>query len=353
MPTFSGTLNKNEIFSSLYNMIISQQVFTDRIGEGNRLVDRARVDGSLYGDTKLYYSGDVLESHEWGADAESTNLLAVARPDDPKVQAIVLDVFRQIDLTLDDYLSKRAWTDEGAFAQFSAYLSSQLAKTKRIYDVTTYNAFIGTAEASEGDQEQTVTPTASSGSVVTAEDEAKAVAEKVADLLDDLEDFSRGFNDYGQATMFDRADVEIIWNSKIVNRLLKKDTPTIYHRDGLIDKINSEKLHANYFGTVNADATVGNGTTVRSLIEQKIGKNHYFAGELIKTTDTAPAGTSYTVDDTIACKVLIKLPPLMSAFEVGSSFYNPKSLTTNRYLTWGHNTLEYLKGYPLITIRIN
>lgn len=354
MAAFAGTLNKNEIYNSLYNMIISQEVFSDRVGTGNRLVDMARVDGSLYGDTKLYYSADVLASHAWGNDAEATNLLALNRPKAPEVQGITLDVFRQIDLTLDDYLSKRAWSDEGVFGQFTALMDSMLGKTKRIYDVTTYSAFLGTTETEIGAQEQAVSVTSTSDTgTVSAEDEAKAVAEKIADILDDMEDFSRDYNDYGQATLFDRASVKVIWNSAIVNRLLKKDTPSIYHKDGLIDKIDSEKLNAKYFGTVNSEAKAGDGASVRSLIEQTIGTNHYFAGELIKTGDTAPAGTSYTEDNTIACKILIKLPPYMSAFEVGTTFFNPKSLTTNRYLTWGHNTLEYLKGYPLITLRIN
>ena len=56
-------------------------------------------------------------------------------------------------------------------------------------------------------------------------------------------------------------------------------------------------------------------------------------------------------DADIICKVLVKLPPYMSAFEVGTSFFNPKSLTENHYLTFGHNTIEYLKNYPFITVK--
>ena len=63
MPAFSGSLNANEIFSSIFNMIISQQINADNIKEGfSSLVNRARVDGGLYGDTKLYYDTDVLKS---------------------------------------------------------------------------------------------------------------------------------------------------------------------------------------------------------------------------------------------------------------------------------------------------
>ena len=63
MANFTGQLRSNEIFAALYNMIISQQVFADNITDTfSELADRFRVDGSLYGDTKLYYSSDVLKS---------------------------------------------------------------------------------------------------------------------------------------------------------------------------------------------------------------------------------------------------------------------------------------------------
>ena len=121
MATFNGTLRSNEIFSALYNMIISQEVFADNI-KGSDLVDQARVDGGLYGDTKLYYSTDALASAAWGNDAEAANLLDIARPEAPKCQAIVLDTFRQISLTVDNYLSKRAWADEGSFSSFNSVM---------------------------------------------------------------------------------------------------------------------------------------------------------------------------------------------------------------------------------------
>ena len=73
---FNGQLASNEIFSALYNMIISQQVFADNIaGTKSTLVDAARVDGGLYGDTKLYYATDVLKSAPWGNDDIFTNEL--------------------------------------------------------------------------------------------------------------------------------------------------------------------------------------------------------------------------------------------------------------------------------------
>ena len=96
------TLTANEIYDTLANMIISQEVFADNIGKNQTLVDKARVDGTLYGDTKLYYATDVLYSSAWGNDTEAANLLALDRDEDTEVQAIKLDVFRQIRLKVDN-----------------------------------------------------------------------------------------------------------------------------------------------------------------------------------------------------------------------------------------------------------
>lgn len=65
MGAFNGQLQSNEIFAGMYNMVISQQVFADNIkGTKSDLVDMAKVDGSMYGDTKLYYATDALTSSE-------------------------------------------------------------------------------------------------------------------------------------------------------------------------------------------------------------------------------------------------------------------------------------------------
>ena len=48
MAAFNGSLRTNEIFAALYNMIISQQVFADNIGKHQTLVDKAKVDGSMW-----------------------------------------------------------------------------------------------------------------------------------------------------------------------------------------------------------------------------------------------------------------------------------------------------------------
>lgn len=349
------TLNPNEIFATLANMIISQEVYADNLGKHQTLVDKARVDGSMYGDKKLYYATDVLESHAWGADAEATNLLALDRPADPEVQDITIDVFRQIRLTVDNYLSKRAWSTEGAFSSFNSVMLGWIRETKKVYDGTTYNVFIGTVETSIGEQQKTVdlgsiTSDSSLNTIEQAKMSAMEVARVLADLLVDMGDYSRDFNDYGFLRSYANENLKVVWNSAFVNKIRKVDLPTIFHKEGLVDKFEEEVLPARYFGQVQTTAHTS-AAGERAVHEIVINNVHYFPGDVIATGETVPAGESYIVDPDVICKVMVKLPPYMSGFEVGTSFFNPRSLTENHYLTFGHNTLEYLKNYPLVTIK--
>ena len=342
MATFNGQLNSNEIFAALYNMIISQEVFADNI-KGSDLVDQARVDGGLFGDTKLYYSTDALASSAWGDDEEATNLLALDRPEAPECQAIVLDTFRQIRLTVDQYLSKRAWGDEGSFSSFNSVMLGWINDTKKVYDGTTYNCYVGTAESATGSQTQTVT-------VADGDNEAQVIANKLADIVTEMTDYTRDYNDYGQLRRYSEDEIKVIFNAKYINKIKTIDLPVIFDNAGLKSTFTKEVLPGRYFGTVNSAQKVADSNT-RSLIEQVIGDKHYFAGDKIKAGDTAPAGTSYQEDANVICKIVTKLPPYMSAFSVGTSFFNPRSLTENHYLTFGHNTIEYLKAYPLVTLK--
>ena len=343
MATFNGTLRSNEIFSALYNMIISQEVFADNI-KGSDLVDQARVDGGLYGDTKLYYSTDALASAAWGNDAEAANLLDIARPKAPECQAIVLDTFRQISLTVDNYLSKRAWADEGSFSSFNSVMLGWIRDTKKVYDGTTYNCYVGTAQGQADKSLVEVT-------VAEGENEAQVIANALADVITEMTDYNRDFNDYKQLRRYSEDEIKIIFNAKKINKIKTIDLPVIFDNAGLKATFSKEVLPAKYFGTVNTGSKVADANT-RSLVEQTISGVHYFAGDKIATGVTAPEGTSYQEDNKIVCKIVTKLPPYMSAFEVGTSFFNPKSLTENHYLTFGHNTIEYLKAYPMVTVKL-
>lgn len=354
------TLNQNEIYSALSNMIISQEIFGLELkGDLFKFVDRARVDGSLYGDTKEYISTNIIHSKEWLGDAESESLLKNHRVANPDVQLIKLDVFRQAAITTDEYLTKRAFLGATEFSDFNSKINEQLTQCKSVYDATNYNAYIGTAKSDvQGDYEIDV---ASAVGEATGEEKnrlsAQAIAEGMANLIDAISDLSVDYNDYGKYRSVAKEDLVIVWNKKAINKITKIDVPTIFNKDGLFDGF-SDSLYDRFFGDVNSHAAAGNGSTIRSLIEQDIvgtdGKTYsLFAGDLVPTVCTAPENTSYTVNDKIIAKVMHRNSvPYMSAFAVGTEFYNPKSLSSNKYLTWGHNTLTYIKDYPFVEVKV-
>ena len=372
------SLTANEVYNTLANMIISQQVFADNLSKHQTLVDKARVDGGLYGDTKLYYATDVLKSVEWGAakgreqeQAEAKNLLDLDRAEDPEVQAIKLDVFRQIRLTVDNYLTKRAFADEGTFASFNGVMLGWMQETKKVYDGTLYNVFIGTTETNVGKQIVNVELDKSAAPKLSA---GESIAKSMADLFTEMADYTRDFNDYGYLRSYGDSEIKVIWNSKYFNQVKKIDLPSIFHDDALQSVFAGDVLPARYFGravaasdkradtVINAsgvyDPTKG---TLRSKIEKEVTISstvyHVFPGDELPAGSTVGASKNfeeaevYVETEDVICKVVTKLPPYMSSFETGSSFWNPRTLTESHFLTFGHNTLQYLKNYPFITVK--
>ena len=356
------TLNPNEIFAPLFNQIISQEVFSDNLagGVGSELVDMARVDGSMYGDTKLYYATKPLFSSKWGNDAEATKLLQIARPEAPETQAVLLNQFRQIKLTTDQYLTKRAWGSVDSFSSFNSIMTGWIKDTKRIYDATTYNAFIGTVTSNVGKQTQTINVTQVVGEAKGEEAarlEGAAIGEGVAKLLVNLKDITDEYNDYGILRSYNPKDLIFVWNSDALARVEARDLPTIYHKD-IIDRLGEYVLPARYFGDVQTSTvTAANNkaetypTKFRSLIEKDYGSTHVFPGDEIPYGVEIKANEAYMPNSKIICKVVhndaIKM---MSSFEFGTSFFNPRSLTENHYLIWGYSKPDYLKNYPIVEV---
>lgn len=380
----SPLLNANEIFTTIYNMIISQRVFSDNIkGTYGTLVDKFRVDGTLYGDTKLYYATDCLESSPWTGDSEAANLLALNRPDDPKVQYVTIDQFRKIWTTIDNYLTKRAWSTEGAFSSFNSVMLGWMGETKRIYDSRLINVFVGnTVSAATKGTISINLDEASSGDPLyglTGEEknrvEASIIARDIADLLVDLKDTTRDYNDYGFIRSYSTDDLMFVWNSAWVNKIKKIDLPTIFHKDGLMEKMDEYILPAKYFGRAVAATDKGSGKvingsneydptkgTIRSKVEKTVTVSgtdyHLFpadelpAGATVGTSQQFTDAEVYIVDASVMCKAIHKdAVPFMSAFTTNTVFWNPRALVENHYLVWGYSEPCYLYNYPFLTIK--
>lgn len=375
-------LNTNELYSSLANQIISLQTFGDNIaGTYSEFVDAARVDGGKYGDTKVYVSTDILRSHSFGFDragrqVESLNLLNLDWAPDPKTQTLVVNQFRQIRVSTEAFATRRAWGTEGAFSQFNSIVLGWISDTKRVFDALNYNTYLGQAESTIGKQSLEITP-------IDGQNDALTASVFLADLLVDLKDVSRNYTDNQFMRSYDADKLTVVWNSKIYNQLTLADSNVVFHKDNILKSFKQKVLPARYFAkTLTEDAiqeynSTHSGTfnittegdvkyaTILSIPEGEVfytnvegdfvvdgAMIHLYPGQELGVGSKFVVGEAAVVDDTIAFKVIANDSiPYMSQFTVETSWVNPRSHTTNHYLTFGYNTLQYLKDRPMITVR--
>ena len=370
MPAFTGTLNVNEIQSSIYNMIIGQYIHTRNINNTyNTLLNMARRNVGLYGDQELHYATDAYRTYEYNPDTtEQCNVLAVHRPPAPKCQAIQLNNARYIPVTIDDYFTKRAFMSESGFSDYNAVIVQWLRDTMEIYLTTMYNAFIGTNETNIGQQLQTIhldfmIPSSTTPSDNEAANRLKAVyiGERIANILVSLSDPIQGknFNDYGFYRSWNPDDLVIVWNSAYFNEIRKVDLVTIFHDEGIVNKLEEKYvLPETYFGTVNTSTgtTAAENTSIRSLVEKEYTVNgkkyHVFPGELIPNEASFLANETYTVGIDIICKIMHKESvPILDGVEGEKVFINGRNWSENRYLHFLVNTPEHMKDMPFITVK--
>lgn len=353
MAQFEGQLNVNAIQSAIFNMIIAQDILGGSIKNNYNLVDKAKNEAGLYGDTKLFYDSPNLTPITWVQDGKDidgddfTNVLKLHRPGAPKVQELVIDVFKQVAVTKDNYLSKQAFATEGAFTAYLGVLESRLTKAKEVYLNKTYNTFIGTTEGTATINEYEINTAAGNNST------GENIAYNMTNLIDDLKDYSSDYTPNGFERAFGDEDIHIVWNNKYFNACKKIDLPSVFHDEALQSVFLGDVLPARYFGDVNEHTTSVQGDRATHdlfLTTTKANDTYVAAGDLIPAGLTIAKGDAYTVDDKIICKVFTKLPPVLEAFSVGTEFYNSRNLSTNMYLTFGHSTLELLDSEACVTV---
>lgn len=372
---FNGVLNPNEVFGSIYNMIISQTVRYPELADNYGFVEMFRDEGSLFGDTKVYYAQDVLKSREWTGDNEASNLLAIERPEDPECQAITINQFRMVKTSLDNYLTKRAWSTEGAFSTFQEIVRSMVGQTKKLYEVTLINTYLGSVHGNAAKSEVEVPL---SDITATGEEknrlEAQTIAQHLADLMVEMKDYSRDFNDYEFMRAYTEDELIVVWNSAYVNKINKLDLPTIFNKSGVMDKFAQHILPARYFSKVTTDdnvtgvsglTKVDNAVTIGAgykgtVITYKEGDYmdtakgklvHKFIGEKLPVGATFTIGEAGILDEGVICKVITKdTIKYMAAFEVSTEFWNPQALVSSNMLIWGYSEPTRLYDQPCVTV---
>lgn len=389
-PVTEVRLNQNIITAALFNMIISQQVFDSEVASTS-LADRFKVDGTLFGDTKLYHSFDIGSPEDWLNDEEAPDLLKLVRNKSGKTQSITMGVYKIIAITTDQYLSKQAFMGNGTFAEYTSFLKGSLRKIKRVYDRSIINVHVGTLKPSTTRCDLQITTPKGATTEETNRLEAQTLASEIEILKADLEDNNRDFNALNYLRSYDVSDFIAIWNVRVHSKIRKIDLPTIFHKDikeggGFTEYDLPEK----WFGSVatsdltlptSAPATVTNrilengwydvSETEITLVAKPDNNSIYlWAGDAVPykgqvyqdyvrgisvtvQSTTLPKEYYYVVDNSIAFMLVHKdALPYMSGFETATEFWNSRSLTSTNYLIFGHNNLEFIEEYPRIKVRV-
>lgn len=357
---FTGTLTQNAVLNTLYNMIIGQEVFSKNIAVKGTLADKFRIDGTLYGDTKLFISTDIGTIYDF--PNSSATLLSKTQPVDPEVQAVKVDTFKQTALTVDGVKLKQAFMSADIYGAFVSVVLQWLRDSMKILNMTLINSFIGTVvtEADVNEVEVDIYENSDATSISELRQAESYAAERIgatlANVMIELKDVLRDFNEYNFLRSYDVSDFMIVWNKAWNTKIRHISLPQIFNKDDVLGKyLDTEVLNDRYFGNVKtANGTVGANEEVRTLVDRVIDDLQYFPGDLLPEEATYLKGEAYVNDNSIICKIVHKRAiPFMSALIIQTEFYNPKDLDRNHYLTWGYSQPTYLKELPIITVKAN
>ena len=396
---FSNTLNVNEWDSALYNAykIMGCKDNLEDLDMG--LVSAITEEGGKFQDKNQYSFINVVSTREW--DPTDTNVLAFEERPEVKQQEIVVKNKRQVAITKSFFLDKRAWGSPDAYAQYIGLVDSQVSKAKKVYDQKFVNVGVGTLESNVGSQQQTV-KLYTVGETDTAKDieaknrmNAQLIAEKVTHIKNLLRDPNSDFNDLGFLDSFGDAKMTVLWNEEFLNSIHMLDLPTTYN-DKYFD-FNGRQMLAKYLASGTSAAGTADGTTHRAYNEYKIpvkANGEYVAAAsaakyvVVRPGDLLPKGTPIVAKDTpestavfatsykvwnktvnlnvtvyesvhayqpnakIICKILsLDALKFISSFQSDGTFMNYKSNTENIYSTFLFSDVEYLGGYPLVTLK--
>lgn len=406
---FKGSLSSNEFIRALYNAYGLVFTYANNIArKEDTLAERFKADGGDYRDQVVYTDIDVLYSRAW--DKSDTNVLAPEYKGTYTQQYIKIDSFRQIGLLVDQFLTKRAWMDAGKYDEFRSVVLKQLDETKRVYEDTLINTFVGIhdqAYVSTRISTPVITVTLPTNEDPEKQNRLRAMEtfKTIGGLFNDMNDYSRLYNFNGFLKRFNPEDLMIVFNNKYADEFRYVDTPTVFHKEDLMAK--GYILNHRYFGTFTPSATTtADGKTQRAVENMiitvsgspsdgaytyaapdpsKVNKAlNVFPGDLLpkgtplvgsSTDPTTVAGIelyfqglgtpwetitatvhtqarSYTEDPYVICKIMHKdSVKYLTSLTVQTEFNNGKNHTRNMYLTWGYSYPVALDGYPFISVK--
>ena len=381
MAIHSQRLNANACYSSLFNFVRLVGVLGAKLKIDDSNATRYKMEGyGRYEDQLEWISCDVLTSKVF--DPTDANVLATEQKITPAYKIITVDQVRQIGLTLPtDFLASQAFQNANYFDEIVSLAQSMIQKTRKLYDQRLVDTYIGTTVSTTGSQSQTVTLQGAGHE----QDDTLAIAEKVSNILFDMADTTRDFNDRQYMSAFGKEDVEILWNSKYYSKMMKVGLPVTFNKDGVLE--NGRTLHARYFGTPittsnystysastpaagkpidSDDGTYVPGSnnangTLRALAEQDVTVSgvttHVFPGDELPAGAVVYASSEvkipcYIEDAKVICKIIGKdAVKYVSSIETETSFVNGKNHSQNFWLTFMYANPDRLPEETFTTLK--
>ena len=129
------TLNQN-IFVATITNLIAYSIYQDNYKLGDdisRLLDIFRSDDVPLGDGKVVHTSDLPTISN--LDINSSSLLTLSAPSIDE-QYIEISEYKKVSLSINEYLLRGAFVDEGALGLLASYLigTMQIAKKLHMYD---------------------------------------------------------------------------------------------------------------------------------------------------------------------------------------------------------------------------
>lgn len=401
---FQGGLNSNEFLNGLFNAYGLVYTYGNNLGgRGDSLAERFKADGGQYRDQLIYTDVDVLYSRIW--DKDDTNVLATENKGMYVQQYITIDSFRQIGLTINQFLTKRAWMDAGKYDEFRSVILKQISDTKQVYEDTLVDTFVGVHKSGAAAANITITMPTDADAEKQNRLRAMEVFKTIGDTFNSLADYNRSFNENRYLKRFSEGDCMLVFSDKYANEFRYVDTPTVFHKEDLLAK--GKILNRKYFGSpIASTVTAADGNTHRAVENMLItvdtaasttksgvkykapaaGTNRavqVFPGDLLPegtplttgdaaytanvsvylsglqgsatakafTASVCISANAYAENGNVICKIIHKdAVKYLSSITTQTEFVNGKNHTQNMYLTWGYSYPTALKGYPFITV---
>lgn len=365
---FNGQLNSNEIYGALFNLRILFQKIAPQTVKRDEIVGLIDKATGMYGDTGVVQGMDIQGTYNFGMDAEAANLLAINRNKTQKIEKFTIDKWRQTDVTNDAYISKRAFLDEGTFAQFNGYIVGTLSKAMDAFESGFVKSSLGTYASPTVACNVNVLMPAADGTEATERLRAAALRKAILDLKADMEDNQRTYNGYGFYSSYNWDEFTPIFNTKYVNEINAQALYSTFNPEFIKSATGARNWTPKWFGSV----LTSNGTTdasnynIYSLVEVNSdestnfpltptqitnGVYRIFPGDILPGSFDYLKNEAYAREDKVIAKVFApEYVYYMTGYEQGESFYNPRSATTNHYLRKGYSDVQVSKFRPFFTL---